>query len=423
MEISAARLEEMKSRSHDLLLSNRRRFEQYQYTVPSPDTYPYQWLWDSCFHAIVLTHYDVEDAKKELLSLTAKQLGNGLLPHMIYWQRTAAIDIDWGRPDTSTITQPPIIASAVWTVYEKSGDRHFLETMYPALYHFYTYLLTDRDPRNNHLVSVINPDESGEDNSPRFDRAVGLPPQHNITENFAKRVELIALNKTCNFDAPFCMKNHFWIKDVPFNAILAEGLRDLERIADTLGFKEDALRFEERRVDLVKAMRDRMMREELFWSLEGPDYELIPVKTWAIFSPLYARILSEEEARSLVEKHLENAAEFWAPHGVRTVAKTEPSYDPKGWWRGPVWIATHWLIYRGLLSYGFTDIAHTIRARSLELVEQSGFREYFDPETGEGLGASDFTWGTLVVDMFERESVSTLESVKREAPAAAAAVE
>jgi hypothetical protein len=23
------------------------------YTSPNPDTYPWQWLWDSCFHAII----------------------------------------------------------------------------------------------------------------------------------------------------------------------------------------------------------------------------------------------------------------------------------------------------------------------------------------------------------------------------------
>ena len=44
----------------------------FQYTVPDPIVYPYQWLWDSCYHAIVLSHFSVEDAQKELLSLSAE---------------------------------------------------------------------------------------------------------------------------------------------------------------------------------------------------------------------------------------------------------------------------------------------------------------------------------------------------------------
>jgi hypothetical protein len=33
------------------------------------------------------------------------------------------------------------------------------------------------------------------------------------------------------------------------------------------------------------------------------------------------------------------------------------------------------------------------------LVEKSGFREYYDPVTGEGHGAREFTWSGLLVDM------------------------
>ena len=37
----------------------------------------------------------------------------------------------------------------------------------------------------------------------------------------------------------------------------------------------------------------------------------------------------------------------------------------------------------------------------LAAMEKSGFREYFNPQTGEGLGAVDFTWGSLIIDMLE----------------------
>jgi hypothetical protein len=43
------------------------------------------------------------------------------------------------------------------------------------------------------------------------------------------------------------------------------------------------------------------------------------------------------------------------------------------------------------------DMANTVK----ELISKGGFREYYNPFTGEGYGAQDFTWSGLVVDMME----------------------
>ena len=190
----------LKDQSLKILTENRRTTDGHQYTVPSPDSYPYQWLWDSCFHAIALSHFSPEDAKKEMRALVSKQDSSGLIPHIIYWKKVpGVIDIKWGREGISSITQPPMLAYAVWNIYKKDGDKKFLEEMYTYLYHFYNYLLNERDPRHNHLVGIINPDESGEDDSPRFDIPLGLSEDQTSEENFGKRKELVEKNKTCNF--------------------------------------------------------------------------------------------------------------------------------------------------------------------------------------------------------------------------------
>ena len=62
-------------------------------------------------------------------------------------------------------------------------------------------------------------------------------------------------------------------------------------------------------------------------------------------------------------------------------------------------IGTNWFIYKGLKNYGFLEIAQQIKDSSLKLLSNSGFREYFNPQTGEGLGAKNFTWGGLILDM------------------------
>lgn len=392
---------ELKEKVHNLMIRNRRNTDGYQYTVPSPDTYPYQWFWDSCFHAIILNYFDVGDAKKEILSVLSRQFENGLIPHMIYWDtsvQTNFPEIKWGKEGTSSITQPPMIAYAVFEIYEKDGDKAFLERVYPSLYHFYRYLLTDRDPRENHLAGILNPDESGEDNSPRFDMPLGLPAKHTIEESNKKRFGLAEQNIKCNFDAPFCMKNFFWVKDVPFNSILVRNLEVMGKIAGELGYPEDAVFFKKKRGQMVEAMRKFMFEDGLFWSTYGQDYKKIKVKTWSVFAPLFAGILSEDEARELVEGEF-YGEDFKTEYLMPTVSVKEEAFDPQGFWRGPVWVGTNWFVYKGFMNYGFKKEAEMIKKSSIDLIKKSGFREYFDPYTGMGLGAHEFTWNGLVLDM------------------------
>lgn len=393
---------DIKQECRRLLLNNRRKIKGFQYTVPSPDSYPYQWLWDSCFHAIILTHFNISDAKKEILSLFSKQFDNGLIPHMIYWDKsrpTAFPVINWGKEDTSSITQPPMIAYVVWTIYQKDQDKSFVKKVYPNLYHFYRYLLTERDPHEKHLIGIMNPDESGEDNSPRFDLPLDLPPVQTLKDNTKRRLKLVAQNIECKFDAPFCMRNFFWVKDVPFNSIMVANLRLLAKLTEKLGNDGDADYFTKEADAISLAMRRLMLDDDIFYSTYGEAYEKIKVKTWAIFTPLFAKILSQEEAEKLVSNHLLNKNEFWTNFPIPTTSLDEPAFDPQGFWRGPTWIAINWFIYKGLLNYGFNDIAKKIKKSSLELLQKSGFREYFNPFTGEGWGAHNFTWGCLAVDM------------------------
>lgn len=385
-----------------LFKGNRRMTEGFQYTIPSSDTYPYQWLWDSCFHAIILSHLKIADAKKEILALLSKQFQNGMVPHMIYWKKLAKTSfprIEWGKEGTSTITQPPMLAYAVLKIFQKDKNLDFIQEVYPKLYHFYKYLLTERDPHEKHLIGILNPDESGEDNSPRFDIPLNLKPHQTREENIQKRLKLVAKNIDCKFDAPFCMRNFFWIKDVPFNSIMVENLRCLAQIAGKIGKKRDSLYFATKAKEITLAMRKLMLEDGIFWSTYGHDYKKIKVKTWGIFAPLFAKILKQKEAEELIDNHLLNSKEFWTEFPVPTVSLDEPSFDPTGFWRGPTWIAANWFIYKGLLNYGFTDIAKEIKRSSEDLISKSSFREYFDPHTGTGLGAQNFTWGGLVIDM------------------------
>lgn len=379
------------------MIKNRRTTDGYTYTVPSPETYPYQWLWDSCFHAMILCKFDTETAKDELRSLVVKQFEDGMIPHMIYWERGKLHDYQWGKEGTSAITQPPILADAIWKIYQTDKDLNFLKELYPKARDFYKYLIKERDPRSHHLIGIINPDESGEDNSPRFDEVLEVEADITQDDHLKKRLGLVSANRECDFNVGVCMKKHFWVKDVPFNSLCIKNLNTLSEIALLLGYTEDAESFKLNSDLIARAMREFMWQDGTFWPIDI-DHNKIKVSTWAHFAPMIANLYSPEEARLIVEKYF-TAEELLGEFGIRTVSKKEKSYDPTGFWRGPIWMVPHWVIYKGLINYGFTKEADLIKEKSLQLIEKSGFREYFNPETGEGYGAEDFTWGGLVLDM------------------------
>jgi glycogen debranching enzyme len=394
-----------------LMQKNRRSAGVYTYTVPSPEHYPFQWLWDSCFHAIILSHFDTAQAQDEIRSVLAKPLANGLIPHMIYWD-TAYQTIKWGRElqgdvlsaawgtnGVSSITQPPLLATAVWRLHERTQEIGFLKEIYPVMRTYYLHLLTDRSFGAHGLLGIINPDESGEDNSPRFDALQGLPDRHTPLENFNRRIARVHEHVACNFDVQGCMRKHFWIEDVSFNAITLRSLEAMAQIAREIGELSESITFTLCAHQLRASMQLHMSSGYRYFSLQGERQEKILVETWGLFMPLYAGLLHKDQAKLLIEKHLLNTDKFFTHFPIPSVSYHEPSYTDNDLWRGPTWIAINWFIYKGLIDYGYIDLARTLKKKTTELITQSGFREFYNAQTGEGYGAHDFTWGGLVLDM------------------------
>lgn len=391
-----------------LMIQNRRAAAGRTYTVPSPESYPYQWFWDSCFHAIVLSYFDRETAEEELLSLLSSQYENGMIAHVMYWERLDVLNVDWLNDATSDLIQPPIIADTVEQLYLRFGNRAFLDHVYPSLQRYYDFLLEYRDVRAVDLIGYVNPDESGEDNSPRFDAALDLPAQHPVEHHLNERYALFETHKDCELDTR-CTAQRFWVEDTALNAYLVMNLQSMARIARELNDRAGAERYETTAKRVAAAMRAYMFGTDRFLPLSGLSGTRTLDDTWACFAPLLSQQYSKSEAAHLIETELIREDRFWLPFGIPTVRQDSPAFDPEEptwgaeWqhphWRGPIWMNIHWFLVRALRTYGYDDLAADVRLKSLALIEQSGFREYYHPLTGAGMGARDFTWGALVIDM------------------------
>jgi GH15 family glucan-1,4-alpha-glucosidase len=64
-----------------------------------------------------------------------------------------------------------------------------------------------------------------------------------------------------------------------------------------------------------------------------------------------------------------------------------------------MWVVFNRFRQRYLLEKGYRQEVHKLLLSVKKLVSKSGLREYYNPFTGEGLGAEEFTWSGLMVDM------------------------
>ena len=69
------------------------------------------------------------------------------------------------------------------------------------------------------------------------------------------------------------------------------------------------------------------------------------------------------------------------------------------YWRGPTWINAAWLLWLGLLRLGYFEQAEELARRTGGAVLSGGLREYYDPSTGRGMGAPDFAWSALAIEL------------------------
>lgn len=383
----------------------------FDYVCPSNVTYPFQWLWDSCFHAIALSHVDVKLAQQELLCLLQAAQPDGFIPHMILWEREKYIDkvrtySIWLLTDYLTaISQPPVLAQAVEKVFQAGQDAGFLQAVLPKVKAFYRWWIQTRDPDHDGLVAIIQPDESGLDALPSYDALMRLPTVDRPGLRQAMRRLFKEYEPLRGDPAALMAADIFIVEDLLTNCIYAQGLRALVRLCQASAAGEDAAEFAQMAERVERAIVDKCYDERrgIFFDLLGAAEKPSGVVTFASLLPLMLEHLDPAICRRLVEEHLHNPAEFWLPYPLPSVPANEPSFDPEAktnlLWRGSTWISPNWFVVGALRQHGYPEIADDLADRTCALVARNGFREYYSPYTGNGYGAPDFGWTTLVLDL------------------------
>lgn len=131
---------------------------------------------------------------------------------------------------------------------------------------------------------------------------------------------------------------------------------------------------------------------------------------WSGFLAMWSGIATEEQAERMVKENLLDEKSFWAPYGVRSLSKYEKMYTIKksgnpSCWLGPIWGISNYMVFRGLVKYGFEKEAKELAEKTIQLFENdissSGeFHEYYDPEDGHPIMNPGFqNWNLLSLNM------------------------
>jgi glycogen debranching enzyme len=393
----------------------------YRYTCPAREKGHYlpQWLWDSCFHALVYRWFDTGMAWEELQSLFVHQVPDGdeagMVPHMAHFEanHAAADQRLFRQRDRSVLTQPPLIAVAALAVHRKDPRRDILQAMYPRLKRYHEWFDRRRDPDGDGLVAIIHPWESGWDASQRWDRIMGItgPTREQLSSLSDKRKALVdlILQHDCNAAALADVEDGFYVEPADFNAIRAADLEALATIARELGEDEEASSLDQRARAIRQAIRDKML-SRVAGSLRAHDLVGAQEKkdspdTAAKFVLMFGNCVTPEEARALRDELEAPASPFHTPYPIPTTSIDHPWFDGDEYWRGNVWLPVNWLVYTGLRNYRLDGAAQRLAAKSLELVQKKGFCEFFNPISGARgsrlgrLCPQNQSWSTIVLDM------------------------
>lgn len=220
----------------------------------------------------------------------------------------------------------------------------------------------------------------------------------------------------------------FSTANIFLNSFMVHELSSMAQILEKLGRPDEAAGYREKAENLSNAILEECWdkRDQFFYSADvdiktrkydwfheglGVFWKTLPIKirVWSGFIPLWAGFATKEQAASLA-RHWKDESTFHSPFGITTLAKDEKMFDlsatnnPSNW-LGPIWLVANYVVFRGLLNYGYRDEAEEICKGSLKLLgedlKKTGcLHEYYNPFDGSPVMNGGFiNWNILALNM------------------------
>ncbi len=351
----------------------------YDYIVPN-GVYEEQWDWDAFFVGLHLISADPSDG------IYLRNWCLNFLHHTEPDGQTPGGIRPWAGRDARLYNIKPLMGQAAFYASRAIGDFEWARPVWEKMKACVTYRERKMSDPATGLVKWWDSMESGADNN------VSLVRRYH---------------------------NSMAAGDV--NGFMTLDYRAMALVAEALGMGEDASAFRRRARALAEAVNAHLWdpEEGTYHTYDAVERALVRRDTYSDLIPLWAGIAPPERARPMIERHVLEPAKLWAPHGVRSLAADDPSYNnenvikPYSNWQGPIWPHANWMVMHALLRYGFPDAALEVAERVARLclddLEKNGMmHENYHADTGAPLAAPDFiSWNLLVAQMIDEARAGT----------------
>lgn len=335
----------------------------YRCILPGKGTFDGIWNWDSAFHAMAVSRWDIQLAKECILGFLRFQDDNGLFPDVIFSDGRMINDY----------SKPPVFPWAAEIVYRRSNDVEFLKEIYPRFVKNESFLCENRCYNGLFFYDAQDKDS----------------PEYNTNARYES-----GLDNSVRWDEPIAQ---LWAVDL--NCYMVMMYRSMKYFAQELYLEADIQKWSERETALTKLIEEKLWDDDNKYYCDANRFtgKRSAVLTPASFMPLFIGTASEERAKYM-NGYASDSNKFYS--GMPTVTYDNPAYSTD-YWRGPTWLNVAYFAAKGLKNYGFKT-ADTIKKTILTWCDSDkrGIFENYNSTTGEGMCCDHFSWSAAFIIEF-----------------------
>ena len=308
------------------------------------------WSWDNCFMAIALSPYFPTLAYQQLQTFFHVQDASGCYPD--YVNDVFA---------SYSCCKPPIHAWAFREMRSLSADlqsQENLDEAYQSFKKVTDYWLNYRVFEGQALPAYNHGNDSGWDNSSIFHDGVPVISP-DLSAHIIRQLDILA------------------------------------GFAQELGKPEEAAQLRKKADRLFESLMTQCFDGKRFFAVHVPTGQRIcEGDSLLAYIPIVIGYrLPKETLDFIVNEMLEK---FEAPYGLCTENPKSKNYKNGGYWLGPIWAPTTYLVIDALAENGYVSDAHRLAQKFLALPKIGMMAENFDAFSGEGFDDPAFSWTSAV---------------------------
>jgi len=312
------------------------------------------WAWDNCFNALATIDAEEKLAWEQLMVYYDNQQENGMFPDSIN-----DLEAKFGY------MKPPIYGWTIMKLLEKTSPENkkkYLKKSYKAISKLTNWWFTFRDYDKDGVCQYHHGNDSGWDNSTIF-KDGGPVEAADLSAHLVVQTDALSKMATMLYELNGKQKH-----------------------------KEASVYWENKSNEQLHLLLTELVQDGKFVSTFNGGEVIESVSLLNYISLVVGKRLPESIVKNAV-KDLSFGNGYLTEFGLATEKIDSPYYESDGYWRGPIWAPSTYLIFDGLLDAGETELAHEIAERFCNMCTRNLYMyENYDAITGDGLRCPGYTW-------------------------------